>query len=104
MNATLQAMRAIPELQTALTTAPSGGLPGSLNTLYTEMSKTTSEVNPIMFLTALRQAFPQFAEIARGPGAMKGGYAQQGEIFFRLVQYNGLTYLHLQTRKNAGSS
>jgi ubiquitin carboxyl-terminal hydrolase 14 len=80
MNATLQSMRAIPELQTALEASQPSGLPGSLKQLYTEMSKTTEEVTPILFLSALRQAFPQFAEIARGQGGAKGGYAQQGDI------------------------
>ncbi|KAI0339115.1 cysteine proteinase [Trametopsis cervina] len=76
MNATLQAMRAIPELQVALGSA-SGGLAGSLRALYSDMSKTTDEVTPVRFLSALRQQFPQFAEIARGKGGMQGMYAQQ---------------------------
>ncbi|THG95150.1 hypothetical protein EW026_g6448 [Hermanssonia centrifuga] len=79
MNATVQAMRAMPELQTALQATPTG-LPGALNGLYTSMSKTTEAVTPMSFLTSLRQAFPQFAEMARSSGGMKGltgGYAQQ---------------------------
>lgn len=82
MNATLQAMRAIPELQVALGSA-SGGLAGSLRALYSDMSKTTDEVTPVRFLSALRQQFPQFAEIARGKGGMQGMYAQQGNNFQR---------------------
>ncbi|KAI0092342.1 cysteine proteinase [Irpex rosettiformis] len=77
MNATLQAMRAIPELQTALDASSSTGLPSSLKALYSEMSRTTDEVTPFAFLSALRQAFPQFAEIARPQSGMKGLYAQQ---------------------------
>ena len=105
MNSTIQAMRAIPELQTALQTyvlyfipkyhdislscttrsgSPSD-LAASLKGLYTDMGKTTDSVTPGRFLNTLRQAFPQFAEMSRqGGGMMKalgGGamYAQQGE-------------------------
>lgn len=102
MNATLQAMRAIPELQTALekyaylvhvtfdsladrgyTRSDPNGLAHSLRRLYTDMTKTTDEVTPGSFLQSLRQAFPQFAEMARGPGGMKGMYAQQGMLSCR---------------------
>jgi ubiquitin carboxyl-terminal hydrolase 14 len=79
MNATLQSMRAIPELQTALEASRPSGLPGSLRELYDEMSKTTDEVTPMTFLSVLRQTSPQFAEIARGQGGARG-YAQQGDI------------------------
>ena len=44
------------------------------------MTKTTDEVTPTNFLLSLRQAFPQFAEMSRGQGGMKGGYAQQGKL------------------------
>ncbi|KAI0697801.1 cysteine proteinase [Cytidiella melzeri] len=71
MNATLQAMRAIPELQGALEAASPSGLPGSLKALYSNMSRTTDEVTPFAFWTNLRQTFPQFAEMTRG------AYAQQ---------------------------
>ncbi|KAM5537454.1 hypothetical protein V8D89_008973 [Ganoderma adspersum] len=80
MNATLQAMRAIPELQTALQKSAPSGLPTALRSLYSDMANTTDSVTPTTFLSALRQAFPQFAEMSRG-GAFKalGGaaYAQQ---------------------------
>ncbi|KAH9851300.1 cysteine proteinase [Lenzites betulinus] len=85
MSATLQAMRAIPELQVALQSShlcssPSAGLPVALRNLYTEMAKTTDSVRPIAFLAALRHAFPQFAEMARGSPHQvltQGGHAQQ---------------------------
>jgi ubiquitin carboxyl-terminal hydrolase 14 len=101
MNATVQALRAIPELQTALSNANSTGpnsLPGTLRDLYNNMSRTTDAVIPISFLQALRGFAPQFAEVDRGragkdartgsgPSAgltgaaamlgMGGGYAQQ---------------------------
>ena len=80
MNATLQALRAIPELQTALQTNAPPGLPSALGNLYQQMSRTTDSVVPGTFLTALRQAFPQFAEQSRS-GKGVGGlamYAQQG--------------------------
>lgn len=84
MNATVQALRAIPELQVALTapalhsTTP---LPASLRDLYHNMSRTTDSITPIGFLQVLRQVNPQFAEVDRsGKGGMMGGaggYAQQ---------------------------
>ncbi|KAI8996329.1 cysteine proteinase [Trametes punicea] len=80
MNATLQAMRAIPELQIALQNSTPPGLPMALRNLYTNMAKTTESVTPSAFLAALRQAFPQFAEQTRATGMkalLGGGYAQQ---------------------------
>lgn len=98
MNATLQAMRAMPELQVALqrytlltyiarvlisisfaSSAPQG-LPSALRNLYQNMSRTTDAVVPATFLAALRQAFPQFAEVSRSGGikGMPAMYAQQG--------------------------
>ncbi|EJF59278.1 cysteine proteinase [Dichomitus squalens LYAD-421 SS1] len=80
MNATLQAMRAIPELQAALQHSAPTGLPFALRNLYSNMAKTTDSVTPTAFLAALRQAFPQFAEQSRATGLklLQGGvYAQQ---------------------------
>jgi ubiquitin carboxyl-terminal hydrolase 14 len=97
MNATVQALRAIPELQTALHAAATGAgvsLPGTLRDLYAQMGRTTEPVIPLAFLQALRAAAPQFAEVDRAragkgsgpsaglPGAAAllgggGGYAQQ---------------------------
>lgn len=96
MNATIQSMRAIPELQSALDADAPSGLPSSLKTLYSNMKSTIDAVTPAPFLNALRTAFPQFAEMARGGGAIKsfGGamYAQQGECTFeQTVQEEGLT-------------
>ncbi|KAI0369345.1 cysteine proteinase [Pilatotrama ljubarskyi] len=80
MNATLQAMRAIPELQVALQNSTPSGLPMALRNLYTNMAKTTDSVTPTAFLASLRHAFPQFAEQTRATGLkglLGGGYAQQ---------------------------
>ncbi|XP_006455692.1 hypothetical protein AGABI2DRAFT_195095 [Agaricus bisporus var. bisporus H97] len=82
MNATVQALRAVPELQSALT-APAlqsaTPLPGALRDLYANMGKTTDNVTPMSFLTVLRQVNPQFGEMDRREtrGLMLGGYAQQ---------------------------
>ena len=87
MNSTVQAMRAIPELQTALEAGAPPGIPTALKNLYSTMRSTTDAVTPAPFLNALRQAFPQFAEMARGAsGQLKGlgggaMYAQQGACF-----------------------
>jgi ubiquitin carboxyl-terminal hydrolase 14 len=97
LNSTLQALRAVPELQEQLlkyTAGPSSGiasrgdlsmfglgalggsttdLTASLRDLYKQMSETQEGFPPIAFLNALRTAFPQFAEKSKsGPG-----YAQQ---------------------------
>jgi ubiquitin carboxyl-terminal hydrolase 14 len=82
MNATVQALRAIPELQTALS-APhaantSSPLPRELAALYGSMSRTTDAVVPMSFLQMLRVVVPQFGEIDRRhriAGMM--AYAQQ---------------------------
>ncbi|KAK7549239.1 ubiquitin C-terminal hydrolase-like protein [Phyllosticta citricarpa] len=95
MNSTLQTLKAIPELQTELarykasgsgSAGPSdlrafglGGLGASadlteaLRDLFKQMSETQQGFPPMMFLNALRTAFPQFAQTARDGR----GYAQQ---------------------------
>ncbi|KIO05881.1 hypothetical protein M404DRAFT_15289 [Pisolithus tinctorius Marx 270] len=78
MNATIQAMRAIPELRIALgTSSPLDVLPKALRDLYNNMSNTTESVVPISFLTVLRQVVPQFGELDRSKAGMMPGYAQQ---------------------------
>jgi len=83
MNATLQSLRAIPELQTALsaphaTNASPTPLPKALSALYASMSRTTDAVMPVGFLQVLRTVVPQFGEVDRAKGGMMAGYAQQG--------------------------
>lgn len=97
MNSTLQVLRSIPDLQqelqgytngsgatsgSALANLSQFGLGGlgstedltaSLRDLYKQMSETQGGVPPIMFLNALRTAFPQFAQRAKNGH----GYAQQ---------------------------
>jgi ubiquitin carboxyl-terminal hydrolase 14 len=112
-NATLQTLRFIPELQQELqnystptqsSTASSsslfsaeqlaqhgiGGLGGgndltaALRDLYKQMGSTQQGFPPIMFLTTLRQKFPQFAERSK----TGHGYAQQDaeEVWSQLIQ------------------
>lgn len=95
MNATVQALRAIPELQTALS-APhaantSSPLPRALAALYTSMARTTDAVVPMSFLQMLRVVVPQFGEIDRSHriGGMMG-YAQQGLFDFLLLFVDGM--------------
>lgn len=92
MNATLQAMRAIPELQVALNAYQPGGsssriadgpqgstiLTSSLKDLYNAMKSTTDAYTPFAFLQTLRQVVPQFGEMAREGKNSMGGFAQQG--------------------------
>lgn len=96
LNSTLQALRSVPELQEELqryqTSGGSGqsgladlssfglgGLGGSndltasLRDLFKQMSETQEGIPPLMFLNALRNVFPQFAQRDRNGH----GYAQQ---------------------------
>ncbi|EME48972.1 hypothetical protein DOTSEDRAFT_67875 [Dothistroma septosporum NZE10] len=113
-NATLQTLRAVPELVEELkaykTSAPSAGpssssslftpeqlaqhgigglgsggdLTSALGDLYKQMNETQQGFPPLMFLTTLRQKFPQFAERAKNGQ----GYAQQDaeEVWSQLIQ------------------
>ncbi|KAI9760585.1 MAG: hypothetical protein M4579_001554 [Chaenotheca gracillima] len=102
MNSTLQTLRLVPELQDELAKYKPGpgndlggassssglgdlssfGLGGlgssvdltsALRDLYKQMSETQEGFPPLMFLNALRNAFPQFAQKAKSGN----GYAQQ---------------------------
>ncbi|KAJ4368956.1 deubiquitinating enzyme [Neocucurbitaria cava] len=97
MNSTLQTLRSIPELQEELlrySTSNDAGssssarqlsqfglsglgastdLTGSLRDLFKQMSETQQGFPPLMFLNALRTAFPQFAQKSKDGH----GYAQQ---------------------------
>ncbi|KAI9791357.1 MAG: deubiquitinating enzyme [Candelina submexicana] len=103
LNSTLQTLRSVPELQEELlkysasaTGGSSGGassssglgdlsqfglgglgasmdLTASLRDLYKQMSETQEGFPPLMFLNALRTAFPQFAQKSK----TGHGYAQQ---------------------------
>ncbi|KAF7717912.1 Ubiquitin carboxyl-terminal hydrolase [Penicillium ucsense] len=96
LNSTLQTLRGVPELQEELQryqSASSSGrsnladlgsfglsglggsndLTASLRDLFKQMSETQEGVPPLMFLNALRTAFPQFAQRDRNGH----GYAQQ---------------------------
>ncbi|MCJ1403786.1 deubiquitinating enzyme [Xylographa trunciseda] len=96
LNSTLQTLRSVPELQAQLAkySTPSsdsstsgvdlsqfglGGmgssmdLTASLRDLYKQMSETQEGFPPLVFLTALRELFPQFAQRSR----TGQGYAQQ---------------------------
>lgn len=86
LNSTLQALRAIPELQEALVnyeyTNQDGASTGALSQfdlttqlkkLYKSMGETQQSFAPFTFIQALRQAYPQFAERSR----TGEGFAQQ---------------------------
>ncbi|KAG6866310.1 hypothetical protein C0991_005777 [Blastosporella zonata] len=92
MNASVQALRAIPELQLALTASSlqsTTPLPAALRDLYANMSRTTDSITPMSFLSTLRQVNPQFAEMDRGSkvSGMAAGYAQQDaeECFGQII-------------------
>jgi len=96
LNSTLQTLRSVPELQeelqryrpgnstgqtgiSELSSFGLGALDGSrdmaaaLRDLFKQMSETQEGIPPLMFLNALRTAFPQFAQRDRNGH----GYAQQ---------------------------
>lgn len=87
LNSTLQVLRAIPELQDSLVKydfnsraggsafdgPPVNDITTQLKSLFESMSKTTNGFAPYIFLNALRQSFPQFAERSR----TGQGFAQQ---------------------------
>lgn len=78
LNSTLQTLRAIPELQTTLSNFDfkyqnNTDLTKNLSALYKQMGKTQDGITPSSFLSALRIAFPQFAERAKDGH----GFAQQ---------------------------
>jgi ubiquitin carboxyl-terminal hydrolase 14 len=78
MNSTVQAIRAIPELQIALnTSSPLDIFPRALRDLYLSMSRTTDSVIPHSFLSVLRNVVPQFNELDRSKSGPMIGYAQQ---------------------------
>jgi len=79
MNSTVQCLRTIPELQSALQaytpsdqSGANGQLTAEMRRLYTAMGQTTERMIPAVFLQRLRIVAPQFAE--QRPGQ---GYAQQ---------------------------
>uniref|UniRef100_A0A3Q3G327 Ubiquitin carboxyl-terminal hydrolase n=1 Tax=Labrus bergylta TaxID=56723 RepID=A0A3Q3G327_9LABR len=83
MNATVQCLRSVPELKSALrryagalrssgANVPSQYITAALRDLYETMDKTSSSLPPIILLQFLHMAFPQFAE--KGD---QGQYLQQ---------------------------
>ncbi|KAJ3039022.1 Ubiquitin carboxyl-terminal hydrolase 14 [Rhizophlyctis rosea] len=78
MNATLQCLRAIPELQTAMSKMPlsigndsEANLIISMRRLFDDLEKSGDSVPPLAFINVLRSVFPQFAE------ADRNGFMQQ---------------------------
>ncbi|KAI8926814.1 hypothetical protein BC831DRAFT_455097 [Entophlyctis helioformis] len=89
MNATLQCLRAIPELQTAMekVAAPTtqdrlSNLTLSMRSLFKELASSGAAVPPLVFLQVLRSVYPQFAE------RNNEGYMQQDaeECWGQIIQ------------------
>lgn len=83
MNATVQCLRAVPELKEALkrfsggltvagAISASDSITAALRDLYISMDKTSTSIPPIIFLQVLHMVFPRFAEKGEN-----GGYQQQ---------------------------
>ena len=127
LNSTLQTLRAVPELQEQLvkyipppSSAPTGNtlgdlsmfglgsmgnsldLTASLRDLYKQMSETQEGFPPLVFLNALRTAFPQFAEKSKSGN----GYAQQDaeEAWTQIVAQLRLKLKLKDTRSSAEGS
>lgn len=112
LNSTLQVLRAIPELQTALghfdgTLGGADGernLTAALRDLYKNLSQTTEPFPPFALLTILRQVAPQFAEKSRDGH----NFAQQDaeEVWVRIIQalQNSLHGLSESSADNAVDS
>lgn len=112
LNSTLQVLRAIPELQTALGQFDGGlggadgerNLTAALRDLYKNLSETTEPFPPFAFLTILRQVAPQFAEMSRDGH----GFAQQDaeEVWVRIIQalQNSLQGLSTEGGSNEAAS
>jgi ubiquitin carboxyl-terminal hydrolase 14 len=74
LNATLQVLRAAPELAKAVASGAAAGPPGDsarvlakeLAHLFGEMGKYVDKVTPMRFVAAVRQVFPRFNEQVRG--------------------------------------
>lgn len=76
MNATLQCLRPVPELQAALRAQPGGvsadlvnNFSTALRDLYGQLNASIDGVTPALFVSVLRRAFPQFAQQAPRTGA-----------------------------------
>ncbi|KAJ3192927.1 Ubiquitin carboxyl-terminal hydrolase 14 [Irineochytrium annulatum] len=69
MNATLQCLRAIPELRTAIAKAnpsfgqdPRANLMPAIGNMFRDLENSGASFTPLVFLQILRSAFPQFNE------------------------------------------
>ncbi|ESP05184.1 hypothetical protein LOTGIDRAFT_227857 [Lottia gigantea] len=83
MNATVQCLKSIPELNDALkrysggltvggAIAPADSITAALRDLYQSLDRSGTAIPPIIFLQILHMAFPRFAEKGE-----EGGYQQQ---------------------------
>ncbi|KAJ1858855.1 deubiquitinating enzyme [Coemansia sp. RSA 1853] len=81
MNATLQCLKAIPELKSAMDkhsvargqTDARANMVESMKSLFKQLNESGEGVPPFVFLQFLRQAYPRFAE----QDSQHGGYRQQ---------------------------
>ncbi|KZS89404.1 cysteine proteinase [Sistotremastrum niveocremeum HHB9708] len=77
MNATVQALRSVPELKDSLKSFtgsgsdPTSALTVAMRDLYDSMGKTAEPVTPLLFLQILRQNVPQFNERRQGQWAQQ---------------------------------
>ncbi|RKO88249.1 hypothetical protein BDK51DRAFT_20633, partial [Blyttiomyces helicus] len=92
MNATLQCLRAIPDLANALQKMPGdltndnrSNLIVAMRTLFSSLDASGDAVPPLVFLQVLRSVFPQFAE------ADRNGFMQQDaeECWGQIIQTVG---------------
>jgi Ubiquitin carboxyl-terminal hydrolase len=105
MNSTIQVLRAVPELHTALSTFDGRGntnkdLIAAMRDLYRGMGQTTEGFPPYKFLQLLRVVAPQFAETRQGVFTQQGLYCSDSISHGR--HYGGNDAITIQTQMNAG--
>jgi len=94
MNATLQCLRKVPELTTALKSYkgviadndPTGSISAALRDLFVVMDLTNQPAAPVPFLTVLRQAYPQFAQEDHGRFMQQDADECWGQLMVALSQ------------------
>lgn len=86
-NATLQCLRAIPELREATVATAKAGVPAALGGLFRQLDEAPAAVVPARFLSTLRGTYPKFGEVTPGPA---GGFRQQDAEEFASVMLASL--------------
>lgn len=111
MSATVQCLRAMPELRAALRLSSSSleqdhqlNVVPALATLFKELGASTDGVSPIVFLNILRLAYPQFAERGGRSGGMMQQDAEECWVSIVSALREGLTGLNSDGKSLKGGT